>query len=188
VDLFACVLNPLPIGPLPKQSIGTGCPGTPMARSPPLCLPTIFTDMTNTAQSSARQPQMPVGCPKLAREALVSSDAQASGWRSMVLAQEARPALAAGGPHLASEPGTPEDMRMASEEPDPLLRVCNQVVIKTVMLSRAPFTRAIYANRWKIFSEWCRAHKEVPGSSSVPIILCFLQSLREKKETLTLRV
>lgn len=39
----------------------------------------------------------------------------------MAPAKEARPALAAGGPHLASEPGTPAAMGVGFEGPDPLL-------------------------------------------------------------------
>lgn len=63
----------------------------------------------------------------------------------MVPAQEARPALAAGGPHLASEPGTPAVMGIAPEGPDALLSVCDQALIQTIMDSRATSTRALRA-------------------------------------------
>ena len=80
-------------------------------------------------------------------------------------------------------------MGMAPEGPDPLLSACDQAVIQTVLDSRAPSTRALYANRWKIFSEWCRACGEVPESSPLPIILRFLQSLLDKGLSVsTLRV
>ncbi len=107
----------------------------------------------------------------------------------MVPAQEVRPALTAVGPHLASESGTPADIGMAPEGPDPLLMACDQEVVQTIMDLRAPSTKALYANRWKIFAEWCRAHKEVPERSSVPMILHFLQPLLERKlSASTLRV
>ncbi|KAK0138713.1 hypothetical protein N1851_024747 [Merluccius polli] len=90
---------------------------------------------------------------------------------------------------MASEPGTPAVLGTAPEGPDPLLGACDQAVIQTILDSRAPATRALYANRWEIFSEWCSACKEVPASFSVPIILWFLQSLLEKKlSAFTLRV
>ena len=57
------------------------------------------------------------------------------------------------------------------------------------MDSRAPSTRALYANRWKMFTKWCEAQREVPECSSVPIILHFLKSLLERKlSASTLRV
>ena len=36
-------------------------------------------------------------------------------------------------------------------------------------------TNALYANRWKLFMEWCRTHSEEPTSCPVPVILRFLQ-------------
>ena len=80
-------------------------------------------------------------------------------------------------------------MGMALEGPEPLLADCDQAVIQTINDSRAPSTRALYANRWKLFSEWCRAHEETPESTSVPVVLRFLQSLLEKGLSVsTLRV
>lgn len=70
-----------------------GWSGTPTARPPPLCLPTISADSHNTtASSAARQPQT-VGRLELGREALVHRGAQASVGCSLVPAKEAGPAL-----------------------------------------------------------------------------------------------
>ena len=160
-----------------------------MATSAPLCLPAISTDRVNTTQSSEGEPQTPAGCPKLARETLVSSNVQAAGWRSMVPAKEAGPAFTAGGPHLAPQTRVPAAMGLALEGPDTLIMECDKEVVQTIIDSRAPSTRALYANRWKIFAKWCEAQREVPECSSVPVILRFLQSLLEKKlSASTLRV
>ena len=72
-------------------------------------------------------------------------------------------------------------MGLALEGPDPLIMECDQEVVQTIMDSRAPSTRALYANRWKIFAKWCEVQKEKPECSSVPMILRFLQSLLEWK-------
>ena len=171
------------------ESDGTGCLGTSMATSAPLCLPAISTDRVNSTQSSEGEPQTPAGCPKLARETLVSSNVQAARRRSMVPAGEAGPALTAGGPHLAPQTRVPAAMGLALVGPDPLIMECDQEVVQTIMDSRAPSTRALYANRWKIFAKWCEVQKEVPECSSVPMILRFLQSLLERKlSASTLRV
>ena len=157
-----------------------------MAVSAPLCLPAISTDRVNPTQSSEGEPQTPAGCPKQANETLVSSNVQTAGWRSMVPAEEAGPALTAGGPHLATQTRVPAAMGLALEGPDPLIMECDQEVVQTII---APSTRALYANRWKIFAMWCEVQKEVPECSSVPMILRFLQSLLERKlSASTLRV
>ena len=161
-----------------------------MATSAPLCLPTISTDRVNPTQSSEGEPQTPAGCPKLARETLVSSNVQAAGWRSMVPAEEVGPALTAEGPHLAPQTRVPAAMGLALEGPDPPLMACDQEVVQTIVDLRAPSTMALLtANSWKMFAEWCEAHREVPECSSVPMILFFLLSLLERKlSASTLRV
>ena len=74
-------------------------------------------------------------------------------------------------------------MGVALEGPDPLLSQCDQAVIQTILDARAPSTRALYANRWKLFSQWCEVHGVAPVSCSVPAILSYLQSLLEKRLT-----
>ena len=50
-------------------------------------------------------------------------------------------------------------------------------MIDTVLSSRAPSTRSLYANRWKLFSQWCQTQGEVPETCTVAIVLRFLQSV-----------
>ncbi|KAK0153310.1 hypothetical protein N1851_004993 [Merluccius polli] len=76
---------------------------------------------------------------------------------------------------MASESGSALGLAIGSQ--DPLLASCDQSVIHTVLSSRAPSTKSLYANRWKLFSEWCQTQGEVPENCSVAIILHFLQSL-----------
>lgn len=100
----------------------------------------------------------------------------------MVPAQEARPDLKARRPNQESKPGTPTARGRATEgrAHEPIRN--NTCVLpgsnkkKNISDSRALSTRALDGNRWKIFSEWCRVHIEVPESSSEPIILQFLEN------------
>ena len=90
---------------------------------------------------------------------------------------------------MAHESGPPAAVRVAPERQDPLLTSCDQSVVRTIFSSRAPSTRLLYANRWKLFSQWCVARGEVPETCSVVVILHFLQSvLDNRRAASTLRV
>ena len=82
---------------------------------------------------------------------------------------------------MAHESGLPEAVRVAPERQDPLLTSCDQSVVRTIFSSRAPSTRLLYANRWKLFSQWCVARGEVPETCSVVVILHFLQSVLDNR-------
>jgi len=82
-----------------------------------------------------------------------------------------------GGTHMASESGSPSALGLAIWSQDPLLVSCDQSVIHTVLSSWAPSTRSLYANRWKLFSQWCQTQGEVPENCSVAIIHWHSQSL-----------
>lgn len=71
-------------------------------------------------------------------------------------------------------------MGLAPEGPDPLLDLCEPAVVDTIASSRAPSTNALYANRWKLFSNWCLTRGMEPTRCPLPTILLFLQSLFDK--------
>ena len=136
----------------------------------------------NSAQKSAgksamEQPQTVTGGPQLARAAMVSGAAETTPEGATAPPKETGPSLSAGGMHMASESELPSALDLAIWSQEPPLASCEQSVIDTVLSSRAPSTRSLYANRWKLFSEWCQTQGELPGNCSVAIILCFLQSL-----------
>ena len=82
---------------------------------------------------------------------------------------------------MAHESGPPAAVHVAPERQDPLLTSCDQSVVCTIFSSRAPSTRLLYANRWKLFSQWCVARGKVPGTCSVVVILHFLQSVLDNR-------
>ena len=103
--------------------------------------------------------------------------------------RETGPSVSGRRTHMAHESGPPVAVRVAPESQDPLLTSCDQSVVRTIFSSRAPSTRLLYANRWKLFSQWCVAWGEVPETFSVVVILHFLQSvLDNRRAASTLRV
>ncbi len=56
---------------------------------------------------------------------------------------------------------------------DTSLLVCSQGVRNTVLNARAPSTRALYQNRWKLFLRWCNDHQLNHQRCSISDILEF---------------
>ena len=103
--------------------------------------------------------------------AMVSSTAETTPGGAMAPPKETGPSLSAGGTHMASESRSPSALDLAIGSQEPLLASCDQSVIDTVLSSRAPSTRLPYANRWKLFSQWCQTQGELLENCSVATIL-----------------
>lgn len=54
-------------------------------------------------------------------------------------------------------------------------------MVQTILNARAPLTRALYANRWKLFSSWRRDQRVDPKCCCVPILLKYLQMLLDDR-------
>ena len=66
---------------------------------------------------------------------------------------------------------------------------CSEGVKHTVLNARAQSTRAMYANRWKLFTAWCSTHSLDPSGCPVTAVLEFLQHLLDEgRSPATLKV
>ncbi|KAL0170910.1 hypothetical protein M9458_035506, partial [Cirrhinus mrigala] len=48
-------------------------------------------------------------------------------------------------------------------------------VVETILQSRTPSTRKLYALKWRLFTSWCRHHKQDPVNCPVGTVLEYLQ-------------
>jgi len=180
VDLFRD-LNPLrPVVLLDRevQPVGSGCISTCLAKSSTLCLSPEPINSANSPQNSSREPQDAPRGTELARETFVSNVMPASQWGALESTQEAGPAPSVAGADLALKPRSVTVLCLAAKEPELLLNSCDVKVQNTILNSRAPSTRNIYACRWKLFNDWCTPRSLVPDHCPVPMVLCLLQSLQ----------
>ena len=53
-------------------------------------------------------------------------------------------------------------------------------MIQVLLNARAPSTRALYANRWRLFCNWCESQHVDPITCSVPILLHYVNTLMDK--------
>ncbi|KAI2645137.1 Transposon Ty3-G Gag-Pol polyprotein [Labeo rohita] len=79
---------------------------------------------------------------------------------------------------LSSSPpaGAVEALGVASEGAHLLASGLSTEVVETILQSRAPSTRKLYALKWKLFTSWCGHRQQDPANCPVGSVLEFLQS------------
>ncbi|KAE8299769.1 hypothetical protein D5F01_LYC02186 [Larimichthys crocea] len=179
-------VNALPTVVFPlgtDEHVGAGCPGTLLARPPPVFLSSSSTAPVDTSQDSQEQSLCVIGGSLLAWENMVSSSPSASQQGTLAPPTEAGSPVTVrgtgGGGHLASSPGAPLVACLASG-PDSLLNFCDQAVVQTIVSACTASTRLLYANRWKLFAGWCGSQDVDPEHCSLPVLLKDLQTLLDK--------
>ncbi len=70
---------------------------------------------------------------------------------------------------------TMETVGLASEGAQLINSGLSTEVVETILHSRAPSTRKLYALKWKIFASWCSDHQLDPVNCPVGTVLEFLQ-------------
>ncbi len=93
--------------------------------------------------------------------------------------QEGSP-LTSRGCHSAPPPGVMENVGVAPEGEQLIASGLPAEVVETILQSRAPSTRKVYALKWKFFTSWCRARQQDPVNCPVVQVLsiCRLDSLQ----------
>lgn len=171
------------------QPIGSGCTSTHLARSTTLCLSSNSPNSANSPQNTERTLQGALSGTKLAGETTVPIVIQTSQGGTLESSQETGSSPAVAGTDLASKSRHTTALCLAADEPELLFGACDMNVKNTILNSRAPSTRNMYACRWKLFTEWCTQRRVIPEQCSVPLVLGFVQSLLENNRApSTLRV
>ncbi|KAL0161734.1 hypothetical protein M9458_045459, partial [Cirrhinus mrigala] len=81
-----------------------------------------------------------------------------------------------GGYHLAPPPGAVEAVGVAPEGAQLIASGLSTEVVETILQSRAPSTRKLYALKWKLFTSWCGERQQDPAYCPVGTVLEFLQA------------
>ncbi|KAL0183550.1 hypothetical protein M9458_019246, partial [Cirrhinus mrigala] len=71
--------------------------------------------------------------------------------------------------------GAVEALGMAPEGAHLLASGLSTEVVETILQSRAPSTRKLYALKWRLFTSWCERHQQDPVNCPVGTVLEFLQ-------------
>ncbi|KAI2663885.1 Transposon Ty3-G Gag-Pol polyprotein [Labeo rohita] len=169
-----CTMSPLVLSSS-SSSTGAGCHGTDVAEAA-----SVRFSPDRSAPGSSRESAPGWGFP--------SSSSPVLAGPSMVLGpdfpprrlslgdsrQEGSPLTGRGFP--PSPPaGAVEALGVASEGAHLLASGLSTEVVETLLQSRAPSTRKLYALKWKLFTSWCGRRQQNPVNCPVGSVLEFLQ-------------
>lgn len=150
-----------------------------------LCLSSLSPDSENPSKTELGQGQSNLDCPLVAQEDLVSHVVELDGSPSASASRTS--GSSAAGPSLPSESRFLQVNSLAVERESLRNKGCSERVIDTLLLSRKPVTRRIYARVWGVFSRWCEARGARQKDN--PVMLDFLQEGVDRGlATKTLRV
>ncbi|KAI2664009.1 Transposon Ty3-G Gag-Pol polyprotein [Labeo rohita] len=90
--------------------------------------------------------------------------------------RQGRSPLTGRGYHSSPPAGAVEALGVASEGAHLLASGLSTEVVETILQSRAPSTRKLYALKWKLFTSWCGHRQQDPVNCPVGSVLEFLQS------------
>ncbi|XDV25212.1 hypothetical protein PO909_029164 [Leuciscus waleckii] len=84
------------------------------------------------------------------------------------------PSISGGGSNSPSSPRNIQPVGLASEGAHLIDSGLSSEVVETILNSRAPSTRKLYALKWRVFTSWCNSRQWDPVNCTVGSILEFL--------------
>ncbi|CAM4733226.1 unnamed protein product [Leuciscus chuanchicus] len=85
------------------------------------------------------------------------------------------PSVPSRGLNISPPPRTVEPVGLASEGAQLIESGLSTEVVETILQSRAPSTRKLYALKWRVFTSWCSDHRLDPVNCPIGTVLEFLQ-------------
>ncbi|KAK7895505.1 hypothetical protein WMY93_020830 [Mugilogobius chulae] len=184
--------SPLPPVVLSGRSLQSPGPrrlGTRLAPGSPICFPSIQPDPCHSYEGPSGGSQSPPGRPVLASEDMVSSAAETLLQLANAPSSEIRSPVPVERTNTSPRSQSPSALGLATPGPVVGLSHFDDDVAHTIRNARAPSTRVQYANRWRLFTNWCRDNGQDPECCPVSSILSFLQGLlNNRRSPSTLKV
>ncbi len=95
---------------------------------------------------------------------------------SMGDSRQEGPPLTGGGHYRPPSPWAVEVVGVAPEGAQLIASGLSTEVVETILQSRAPSTRKLYALKWKLFTSWCGDRQLDPVNCPIGTVLEFLQA------------
>ncbi len=181
VDLFAieCAMSPLVLSNS-SSSPRTGRYSTDMAEAASVRLSPDRSAPRSSDESTPRRCSPTVSSPVLAGPSMVLGPDFPPRRLSFGGSHQEGSPLTSRGCHSAPPPGVMENVGVAPEGAQLIASGLPAEVVETILQSRAPSTRKVYALKWKFFTSWCRARQQDPVNCPVVqfLSICRLDSLQ----------
>ena len=154
---------------------GVGCYGTGVAEVTPVRLSPDCSAPRSSGEGSPGRGQSTIGSPVLAGPSLVCGPYISPRRFSSGDSDQEGPSLSGERVDSSPPPRVVEAMGLASEGAQLVGAGLSTEVVETILHSRAPSTRKLYALKWRLFTSWCGEHLLDPVNCPVGAVLEFPQ-------------
>ncbi len=169
-NLSECAMSPLVLSSS-SSSPRTGRYDTDMAEASSVRLSPDRSAPGSSDESTPRRCSPTVSSPVLAGPSMVLGPNFPPRRLSMGGSRQEGSPLTSRGRHSAPPPGVMETVGVAPEGAQLIASGLPAEVVETILQSRAPSTRKVYALKWKFFTSWCRARQQDPVNCPVGTVL-----------------
>ncbi len=114
-------------------------------------------------------------CPEVAGQSMVSRYNIPSRRASSGAPHQEGPSVPSRGLEISPPTRTVETVDLTSEGAQLIDSGLSTEVVETILHSKAPSTRKLYALKWIVFTSWCSVHQLVPVNCPIGTVLEFLQ-------------
>ncbi|KAL0167471.1 hypothetical protein M9458_035693, partial [Cirrhinus mrigala] len=165
-----CVMSPLVLSDL-SSSPGAGCHGTDVAKASSVRLSPGRSAPGSSGESAPERGLSSFSSPILAGPSMVLRPDFPSRRLSMGDSRQEGSPLSGGRHHPPPSPGVVEVMGVAPEGAHLVASSLSTEVVRTILQSRAPSMRKLYALKWKLFTSWCGHRQQDPVNCPVGTVL-----------------
>ncbi|KAI2668277.1 Transposon Ty3-G Gag-Pol polyprotein [Labeo rohita] len=158
-----------------SSSPGAGCHGADVAEATSVRISPDRSAPGSSRESAPGRGVPSSSSPVLAGPSMVLGPDFAPRRLSLGDSRQERSPLTGRGFHPSPPAGAMEALGVASEGAHLLASGLSTEVVETILHSRAPSTRKLYALKWKLFTSWCGRHQQDPVNCPVGSVLEFLQ-------------
>ncbi|KAI2657128.1 Ubiquitin carboxyl-terminal hydrolase 36 [Labeo rohita] len=156
-------------------SPGTGCHGTDVAEASSVRLSPDRSAPGSSGESASGRGPSSFSSPVLVGPSMVLGPDFPSRRLSMGDSRQEESPLSGRRHHPPPSPGVVEVMGVAPEGAHLVASSLSTEVVQTILQSRAPSTRKLYALKWKLFTSWCGQRQQEPVNCPVGTVLEYLQ-------------
>ncbi len=168
-------LRSRPLCKLESSTSRTGCDGADVAEASSVCISPNRSGPGSPGESSLGPGSTTSHCPAVAGQSMVPRYNIPSRRASSGAPRQEGPSVPSRGLDISPPTSTVETVGLASEGAQLIDSGLSTEVVETILHSRAPSTRKLYALKWKVFTSWCSDHQLDPVNRPVGTVLEFLQ-------------
>ncbi len=161
--------------PHASSSSWTGHNGTDVAEASSVYFSPDRSAPGSTGESSKRPGSTTSHCPAVAGQSVVPIFNIPPQRASSGASRQEGPSVPSRGLDISPPSRTVETVGLASEGAQLTDSGLSTEDFETILHSRAPSTRKLYALKWRVFTSWCSDHQQDPVNCTVGTVLEFLQ-------------